>query len=285
MRGIRLRRPIRACRTCRACRACRTCRTCRTAAGRTLLLLAGLIVLSATPALAQRATFPQVPPPGVFHVDEAGLLRPAEAAEIDRVAGTLLAEHDVPIIVVTLQRLADHNAAGYTIERYAAELFDHWGIGSQARNYGILLLIAAGDRTARIELGAAYAGRYDAAARYVMDELILPEFRGDRYPEGILAGVRGLDAMARGLPLPAPPLPRYALPLVIGVFVATTALAFSLLNSGKRGWGWALLAMLAALLLWLLSRMGRAGGGTGSGGGGGAFRGGSSGGGGATGRW
>jgi uncharacterized protein len=270
MRGIRLRRPVRACRT---------------ATSRTLLLLAGLAMLSATPALAQRTTFPEAPPPGVFHVDEAGLLRPAEAAEIDRVAGALLAEHDVPIVVVTLQRLADRNAAGYTIERYAAELFDQWGVGSQDRNYGILLLVAAGDRTARIELGAAYAGRYDDAARYVMDELILPEFRGDRYPEGILAGVRGLDAMARGLPLPAPPLPRYALPLVIGVFVATTALAFSLLNSGKRGWGWALLAMLAALLLWLLSRMGRAGGGTGSGGGGGAFRGGSSGGGGATGRW
>jgi uncharacterized protein len=270
MRPIRLRRHTRAYGS---------------AARRAFLLLAGLAVLPATPVLAQRATFPDAPPPGVYHVDEAGLLRPAEAAEIDRVAGALLAEHDVPVIVVTLRRLADRNAAGYTIERYAAELFDQWGIGSQDRNYGILLLVAAGDRTARIELGAAYAGRYDDAARYVMDELILPEFRGDRYPEGILAGVRGLDAMARGLPLPARSLPWYALPLVFGVFAGTAALAFSLLSSGKRGWGWALLAMLAALLLWLLSRMGRMGAGTSSGGGGGAFRGGSSGGGGATGRW
>jgi uncharacterized protein len=251
------------------------------------LAVAGLAALSPAPAHAQRATFPEPPPAGVYHVDEAGLLRPPEAAEIDRIAGQLLAEYDVPIIVVTIRSLAERGAAGYTIERYAAELFDRWGIGSQARNYGALLLVSRGDRLARIELGADYAGRFDAEAHHIMGQLILPEFRHDRYTEGILAGVRGLEAMARGLPIPGRPAPWYALPLVAGVVVGTTALAFSLLNSGRRGWAWVVLAGLAMFLAWLLRNLFRqrvGGGGVGMGGGG-AFRGGSSGGGGATGRW
>jgi hypothetical protein len=91
--------------------------------------------------------------------------------------------------------------------------------------------------------------------------------------------------MARGCRCLRRCSPRYALPLVFGGFAATTALAFSLLRSGKRGWAWVLLAMLAALLFWLLNRSGSMGAGTGSGGGGGPFRGGLSGGGWATGRW
>lgn len=247
-----------------------------------LLLLAG-------PTLpheiaARQATFPAPPPAGRYWVDEAGLLRGAEGAEIDRIAGALLAEQNVPLIVVTLPSLARRRAAGYTIERYAAELFDRWGIGSQAHNYGILLLVSQEDRAARIELGAGYQGRYDDASARIMQELILPEFRAGRYPEGILAGARGLDAMARGLPIPSAPTPWFVLPLIVGVFVVGGALAYSLYRNGQRGWAWAVLAALAMFLLFLL-RAGARGGSGGGGGGGGAFGGGSSGGGGATGRW
>ena len=113
-------------------------------------------------------------------------------------AGALLAERDVPILVVTIPSLTARGAAGYTIERQTAEPFERWGIGSQGRNYGMLLLVSVGDRAARIELGADYAGRHDASAAQVMDNLILPEFTrrptpssgtwGEVEPEGV-AGV------------------------------------------------------------------------------------------------
>jgi uncharacterized protein len=166
------------------------------------LLLIGACLAGA--AEAQRVSFPQAPPADVFHVDEAGVLGAAEAAEIAAVAGALLGQEDVPILVVILRDLASRGAAGYTIERYSGDLFNHWGIGSQERNYGMLLLVSLGDRAARIELGEAWRHRYDAEAEYVMNSLILPEFRDGRYGEGVLAGVRGMDAMARGLELRAP---------------------------------------------------------------------------------
>jgi uncharacterized protein len=248
-------------------------------------LLIIVLMLAWIPEALARVSFPPAPEPGVFHVDEAGVLRAPEAAEIDRVAGMLLEEHDVPIIVVVLRDLASRGAAGYTIERYAAELFDHWGIGSQERNYGMLLLVSLGDRAARIELGAAWQHRYDHQARYVMDWLILPEFRDGRYPEGMLAGVRGMDALARGLNLPSPRKPWWAMPAILIVFAGVSGLAFSLLHSGRHGWAFALLVALGMLLFMLMSMLGGGGGGRQSGNRGGAFRGGSSGGGGATGRW
>ena len=76
------------------------------------------------------------------------------------------------------------------LERYATELFNAWGIGSERRNYGMLLLVSKGDRKARIELGADWGHRYDSDAKKVMDTLIIPMFKRGQFPGGILAGAR-----------------------------------------------------------------------------------------------
>jgi uncharacterized protein len=256
------------------------------------MVLAVTALLAGQAVVAQSVSFPGPPPAGVYHVDEAGVLGPAESQEVDRIAAELLADHGVPLIAVALTSLASRGAAGYTIERYATELFNRWGIGSPDRNFGMLLLVSVADRRARIELGADWDRAYDAVAAEVMSSLILPEFRAERYAEGVLAGARGLDAMARGLALPSPRRPWWIFPVVAGVMLGAGALTFSLLYNGRRGAAWALLAALVAVLLFLLSMLGRAGGGGGGGGGGsgggrggGAFRGGSSRGGGASGSW
>jgi uncharacterized protein len=253
---------------------------------RILMALVGLV--AAQSAGAQHVSFPGPPAAGIYHVDEAGVLGPGERHEIDRIAAELLAEHDVPLVAVTLPSLASRGAAGYTIERYATELFNAWGIGSQNRNLGMLLLVSVADRRARIELGADWGLEYDAVAADIMQTLMVPEFRSARFAEGTLAGARGLDAMARGLALPSPRRPWWILPLVGAVMLGVGALSFSLLNSGRSGAAWGILAALVAILVFLLSVLGRAGvvgGGGGGGGGGGAFRGGSSRGGGASGSW
>jgi uncharacterized protein len=233
-----------------------------------VLLLAG--ISTASPLHAQRVSFPERPPAGVFHLDEAGVLGAAETLEVDRIAAELLASEDIPILAVVLQDLASYGAAGYTIERYAREPFDHWGIGSQAHNYGMLLLVSVADRAARIELGAGWGHDHNDRAQHVMNTLIVPEFRDRRYSEGVLAGVRGMDAMARGLALPAARQAWWVMPAAFGVFLSVTGLMFSLIYSGRSGWAWALGGALFALLLLLLTTINRHGGG--SHGGSGGFR-------------
>ncbi len=242
-------------------------------------ILVAFLGLLAQGVKAQTITFPTKPTSENFYVDEAGLIAQDEGKAINEVAGALLRDDQVPLIVVTISSLTAHNAAGYKIERYAFELFNEWGIGSERRNYGMLLLVSEGDRRARIELGSAWGHSHNVQAQEVMNTLIIPRFREGNYSEGILAGVRGMDAMARSLALPKPKQPWWTIPLILAVLGLIVAVIVSLFRNGQKGWGWALIALLGVVLFFLLRSALQARGS------GGAFGGGYSGGGGASGSW
>lgn len=243
--------------------------------------LSSLLVLAMvlTPAWAFAVTFPEKPASEHYYVDGAGIIDPSTGEQIDSKAAALLTEERIPLFVVTIGSLAGQDAVTYSIEQYATELFDHWGIGSQDRNYGILLLISKGDRKARIELGAGWERNYDYQATQVMNELIVPAFKRQDFTTGISDGVRGLDALARGLALPKPKSPWWFWPVVIGSLILVIAVIINLFKSGRSGWGWALLAGLGILLFFIIRNA------MSNSGSGGGFGGGSSGGGGATGSW
>ncbi len=222
--------------------------------------------------------FPDRPDNADFYIDKAGIINAEAATEINLLASKLLQEEQVALFVVTITSLADYDAAGYSIEGYAADLFDEWGIGFEDRNYGMLFLVSKGDRKARIELGADWDRSYDRTAKEIMDNLIIPAFKKDEYSSGIASGVKGLDAMARGLSLPKPEAPWWFLPAIIVSIIVFIALIINLFKTGRSGWAWALIALLGLIIFAILRS-------SNSGGSSGGFGGGSSGGGGASGSW
>lgn len=224
-------------------------------------------------------TFPEKPPDQDFFVDQAHLIEPNEAKQINQIASKLLGEERVPIFVVTIPSLAGMDASGMTIEAYAASLFDAWGIGFKDRNNGMLLLVSQLDRKARIELGADWGRRFDLDAVKVMNTLIIPKFKERKLSLGILEGVRGMEAMARGLQLPRPKQPWWVLPLFIAAVIGVVLLIINLFKTGRSGWAWALIAFLGVLIFFILRNSGSSSGSSGG------FGGGFSGGGGATGSW
>lgn len=238
----------------------------------TLIALCWLFAGSAT-----AVEFPDKPPKSDFFVDAAELLDQEAQQAINETALALLNQEQMSLFVVTIRSLSAYEATSLGIEGYAQSLFDHWGIGSQDRNYGILLLVSVGDRKARIEFGAAFEHRYDTESADIMQSLIIPAFKRGDYAVGITDGVRGLDAMARGLQLPKATAPWWFIPLLIVSAIFLCLLIYNLFKSGRSGWAWALIAFLGVALFFLLRN-------TASGSGGG-FGGGSSGGGGATGSW
>jgi len=141
---------------------------------------------------------------GGFIADEAKLVSDADATSIRAICEKLLTDKQTPIIVCTITSLADHNAAGWTLERYATNLYDEWRIGSQQHNYGMLVLISKGDRKAKIELGAGWMRERDAACAGIMSMDMVPRFKQGDYSGGILAGVKQLDALGRVASTPAP---------------------------------------------------------------------------------
>ena len=238
-------------------------------ARRSVQLVVLLMALVAWPgafdAMA-KPSFPVPPAAGRFINDAAGLISTEDVAEIGRLADALLAEKRYPIGVVTIRSLSAQGAEGYTIERYAAELLQSWHQDQSLRTYGMLLLVAADNRAARIQLGSAWGHAHDGRARQVMDRLILPAFRRGEFSRGIRDGVRGFDAMGRQLSLPTnqpwwmPSVPSeiavdalsepwWALPaLVAGGLVLLVALV-SLARRGRRSWAWAAAAFILGIFL------------------------------------
>ena len=79
-----------------------------------------------------------------------------------------LRDRGVPIVVATISSLADYDAADWSIERYAANLYSEWGIGDRATNRGVLLLVSVRDRKLRIATGSGL-GNLDGPARQVIE--------------------------------------------------------------------------------------------------------------------
>ena len=234
-----------------------------------------------------------IPRPGErdFIVDRADLISSADEQHIRQLATKLLDDKATPIIIVTIESMAQYGGAGMRIETFAHLLFDQWAIGQakldgQLWNTGILLVVSRDDRKARIELGAGWKHEQDALAQQIMDEQIVPRFRQGDFSGGIVAGVEALDKMARGLELPKPPTPWWRPLLVAGFFAVLIFTVISLIRRGASGWAWlfwgAVFSLIGYLLYSFLRNSMSSGGGGFSGG---SFGGGYSGGGGATGSW
>ena len=223
--------------------------------------LLGAVPLAGTgPA---QVTFPAAPGPGQIVVDEASLILPLHQVDIEGLAGELKREHGYPVTVVTIRSLSAHGAAGYTIERYTSEMLKGWPPDAGRQAYGLTLLVSADDRLARIELGSAWRGVHDGRAREIMDHLILPAFRRGELSQGILAAVKGFDAMGRGRRLPGESLfgwlipeflapadqPWWFMPAMIAGLVVLVGGAVSLARSGRRGLAWAAAGFFGAILL------------------------------------
>jgi uncharacterized protein len=256
-------------------------------------ILAVTLLLALAPALwatsTQRIDIPD-PVDGQFVMDHANLLDTNQSNKVQQIAADLLRRNATPIVVVTIESMRRQGGTGMSIERFATTLFNQWGIGhatvhGQSWNTGILLLVSVQDRRARIEFGAGWGRSYDQKAQEIMDTLIVPQFKRDRYGAGILAGVDALSQVAQGLEVPRPPIPvevYFFGALFVGLAIFT---AVSLYRSGSSGMAWIFWALVFSVLGMLLYSMLTRRGGSGGGFSGGGFGGGFSGGGGASGSW
>jgi uncharacterized protein len=172
---------------------------------RILLLCFALLIPHVSPAQT-------LPAPLTDTISDFANLLPPDVAS--RLTDTLTKGREttgVHVVLVTMERIADHGGADARIEDYAKRLFNQWGIGDPARNDGILVLIARQDRDIRIALGAGYEAIWDNAAQRVIDRSFLPAFRNDDFAGGIEAGIAAtfdLIAAPYAAGNPAPPIQR-----------------------------------------------------------------------------
>ena len=235
------------------------------------------------------APFPQ--PDNGYVTDHANLLPPQQHEQLEKWLYRAEKDTGVEVVVLTIPSLQTYPGTPQSIEPFATQLFNTWGVGNLPKNDGVLIVVSPGDRKARIELGAHYGTRSDADAVAIMDDMV-DEFRDGDYPAGIDVGVRGALLEFAGVRIGW----NWPLICVLASIPILGLVAYSLFKNGKRGWGWVVVGIIG-LLIFLAFRLIQAaarsanedsggwGSGGWSGGFGGSFGGGSSGGGGATGSW
>lgn len=183
---------------------------------------------------------------------------------------------------------------GNSISDYNQALGRAWGVGNKKNNSGVVLLIAKDDRKLDIATGYGVEGALtDVTAKSIIDNIIVPNFKGNDYYRGIDQGTDAIIAAVKG---------EYNTVRSKGggassgrtIFIIIIIVLFLLLSSGGGGKGGTFMSRrgsrgIAGPIFFPGLGGGGGGGWSGGGGGGGGgfggFGGGSFGGGGASGSW
>ncbi|MDO8240798.1 MAG: TPM domain-containing protein [Candidatus Moranbacteria bacterium] len=103
------------------------------------------------------------------------------------------------ISVITINDLQ-----GDTIENFANQLHNEWGIGKKGKDNGILVFVAIQDRKMRIEVGYGLEGSVtDAQASWIISDVMRPAFQQGKYFQGIDGATNKIIAAIDGEILPA----------------------------------------------------------------------------------
>ncbi|MCP4708849.1 MAG: TPM domain-containing protein [Planctomycetes bacterium] len=208
--------------------------------------------------------------------DFAGVLKQPDAESIRKMFADLEYQTGIEAVVVTINTIAEYPTGDTSIESFATNLFNSWGIGHQKENNGVLILVSVMDRRYRIELGGGYGSHYDSVMQQVIDTKMLPFFKLEDYSRGIFEGSRGV---IENITKEVSWFSFYKWHLLIGILIVVCIFAgISCMRKGKKGWGWAFFVAAGLLLLFLLRMAARGRSSSG-------FGGGSSFGGGASGSW
>lgn len=119
--------------------------------------------------------------------DYADLITDDDEQEIKMIAQELDEKGIAQVVVVTVNSIGN-----YTIEEFANELFNKWGIGDEKKDNGLLILVnkenLLQNKTGkiRIEVGYGLEGDItDGTAGQILDRYVLPYFNRQQYSEGI----------------------------------------------------------------------------------------------------
>ncbi len=155
-----------------------------------------LLTLWLGPVLAESVT--DVPNPRVrdstWVTDLPAALRPDTVQRLNRLIDELERDTTAEMAVVVI-----HSLDGESIETFANQLFNLWGIGKRESDNGVLLLWATTDRQLRIEVGTGLESLIpDSRAGAVLDSQVVPRFREGDFDGGVVTGMETLASLVRG---------------------------------------------------------------------------------------
>lgn len=147
----------------------------------------------AEPTVQADAASPNAPPAAALEltgrvVDAANILSADFEANLTARLAKLEEQTQVQFVVATTPDLKGRDIAFYSLD-----LANAWGIGSEDRDDGLMLLVAPNERSVRIEVGYGLeASVKDEEAAAIIERDIIPAFRDGDYEAGVQNGVDSL---------------------------------------------------------------------------------------------
>ena len=144
------------------------------------------------------ASVDSIPQPatGAWSVDTTGTLRPETIAEVNRLGTEVDASGQGQLAVVVVD-----STEGVQPRAFATDLFNRWGIGNEARDDGVLLFVALGDRKLEIVLGDGVDTAEDIERSDALMARLVPLFKSGDLDAMVLEGTRGLSTLLAQSPL------------------------------------------------------------------------------------
>lgn len=137
------------------------------------LCMALLLPLTALAAVPDR-------PANKYVLDQAGVLSDATEKEIVSENKELFEETGGEIVIAAVDFLG-----GEDIEDYTYDMFNSWGVGSEERNNGILLVMAIGEDNYYAQSGYGIEDYFDGGKmQELLDEYLEPDFAAGDYDAG-----------------------------------------------------------------------------------------------------
>src|SRR3989338_3631642 len=151
------------------------------------IFVAGFLFLCLAYSAGNAFAYTSPGKPAGFVNDFAGVLTQQTEQLVNEQLTAFSRDESNEISVVTIESLGDE-----TIESYAEQLFQEWGIGKARQDNGVLLLISPYDRQVRIEVGYGLEGSLTdlETQRTIIVRTLIPALREGKYDEAVVAAVR-----------------------------------------------------------------------------------------------
>ncbi|RXG15779.1 TLP18.3/Psb32/MOLO-1 phosphatase superfamily protein [Leeuwenhoekiella polynyae] len=122
--------------------------------------------------------------------DFENILSESEEAELTRKIQELESATSDQIVVVTLVSIKPY----LTIESYAFDLANDWGVGMEEKDKGIVIALGKELKQIRIENSMGIQQRLtDSEAKRIIEELMIPEFKQENYYKALLKGIEAIS--------------------------------------------------------------------------------------------
>jgi len=158
------------------------------------------VILFASAAAFARADEPVYPPATDYVVDTAGLLSDSTRAHCLAIAKELDEKTGVQLAVAVVPSIAPLD-----IDQYAVTLYKKWGVGSKAKDEGVLFVVAQKERRVRFEVGYGLESLLpDGRVGGILRSAVVPHLHQDDWDGGTLgavASVAAIVAQDRGVTL------------------------------------------------------------------------------------